>query len=144
MNRSKDIGTKGETAVVRVIRPRGFPHAERRALHGTHDLGDITGTPGIVWSVKAGDTARGASDAKVEEWLNRAEELRVHAVADIAVLVLARRGIGAPNADRWWAVVRTGRLVTGPLTGVTVRLTLGDACRLLVESGYGSWFEVTT
>src|SRR5690606_27104000 len=53
MSRSKDIGTRAETAVVRYLRANGFEHAERRALRGRQDAGDITGTPGICWEVKA-------------------------------------------------------------------------------------------
>ena len=48
-NRPKAIGTAAETAVVRYLAAHGFPAAERRALHGATDLGDITGTPQIVW-----------------------------------------------------------------------------------------------
>ena len=44
-NRPKAIGTAAETAVVRYLAAHGFPAAERRALHGATDLGDITGTP---------------------------------------------------------------------------------------------------
>lgn len=46
-NRPKAIGTAAETAVVRYLAAHGFPAAERRALHGATDLGDITGTPGL-------------------------------------------------------------------------------------------------
>ena len=59
--RPKDIGTAAETAVVRFLRDNGFPLAERRALHGSTDRGDITGTPGLVWEVKGGDAAKTAS-----------------------------------------------------------------------------------
>src|SRR5690606_4660297 len=50
----RDTGTRAETAVVRYRRDHGWPHAERRALRGNQDAGDITGTPGVCWSVKAG------------------------------------------------------------------------------------------
>ena len=38
VTRSKDIGTRAETAVVRYLAAHGFPAAERRALHGATDL----------------------------------------------------------------------------------------------------------
>ena len=53
-NRPKAIGTAAETAVVRYLAAHGFPNAERRALHGATDLGDITGTPSLCWEVKGG------------------------------------------------------------------------------------------
>lgn len=39
-NKSKDIGTKAETAVVRAARTRGFPHADRITLSGPKDRTD--------------------------------------------------------------------------------------------------------
>ncbi|NAE18288.1 hypothetical protein, partial [Enterococcus hirae] len=66
--RPRDIGTAAETATVRYLRTAGFPHAERRALRGTHDCGDITGTPGLAWEVKGGQAAKGASDGQVAQW----------------------------------------------------------------------------
>jgi hypothetical protein len=53
-NRSKNIGTAAETAVVKAARAYGFPGAERRALHGSTDLGDILLCPGVIVEVKAG------------------------------------------------------------------------------------------
>lgn len=144
--RPRDIGTATETAVVRAIRPRGFPHAERRAMRGTHDAGDITGTPGICWSVKGGSMARAASDGQVLLWLRDLDTQRGHANASVGVLVLQRAGIGEANAHRWWAVLRYDdleRLLSPiPLHVVPprfpVRLTLDDACHLLRAAGYGT------
>lgn len=133
MARPKDIGTFAETAVVKAIRPRGFPHAERRALAGTHDLGDIVGTPGIVWEVKGGEAAKSASDGQIDKWLAETERERLNAEADMGVLVVQRRGIGAPNAHRWWAVFSGGPYV--------LRWYLEDACRTLRKSGYGTPLE---
>lgn len=135
MTRPKDIGTSAETAVVRALRRLGFPNAERRALAGTYDLGDITGTPGVVWEVKAGNAAKTASDGQVTKWLEETERERLNAKADHGVLVLQRAGIGAANAHRWWAISRSGR--PGGAHSVTVRHTLEDACVLLRLAGYG-------
>lgn len=52
MGSNKDKGTRAETAVVRLAREMGFPYAERRALTGGKDRGDITGIPGVVIQVK--------------------------------------------------------------------------------------------
>lgn len=52
MGSNKDKGTRAETAVVRLARELDFPYAERRALTGGKDRGDITGIPGVVIQVK--------------------------------------------------------------------------------------------
>jgi hypothetical protein len=143
-NKSGVIGTKTETAVVKVLQANGFPHAERRRLRGRHDPGDVTGTPGIAWSVKGGEAARKASDALIAEWLDRADDMRSNTRSDHVLLVVARRGIGYDNASQWWAVVRAGMFPFGAtslgLAGgghVPVRLYLADACHLLRLAGYG-------
>ena len=147
-NVSKRRGTAAETAVVRALRTLGFPAAERRALHGTADLGDITGTPGICWEVKGGDKARTAGDALISKWLAETERERAAADADIGVLVVQRAGVGPARAHLWWAYTTsavTARLVAAPtrlvlpdaVPVVPVRLTLADLARLLVWAGYG-------
>ena len=141
VNRPKAIGTATETAVVKALRRHGFPHAERRALAGTLDQGDVTGCPGIVFEVKGGTAAKTASDGLVVEWLAETERERVNAGAEVGVLVLQRAGIGPANADRWWAVLQMPvRTIEGRATGewVPCRMTLADACRVLRLWGYGS------
>lgn len=142
-NRSGAIGTRTETAVVRVLQ-QWWPNAERRRLRGRNDAGDITGTPGICWSVKGGDAARSASDDQVSKWLLQAERQRENAHADIAVLVLPRKGIGVANAGYWWAVAWLSdvtRFSYNPTDVCTyeilVRLHLRDICYLLAATGYG-------
>lgn len=144
--RPKDIGTAAETAVVRFLRSAGFPHAERRALAGALDLGDITGTPGVAWEVKGGERAKSASDRQVAAWLEETEVERVNAGADFGVLVVQRRGIGAPNAGRWWAVMplrHAVMLAAGARAewAAPVRMHLADAALLLRAFGYGTEIE---
>jgi len=131
------IGTATETAVVRYLRTAGFDQAERRSLRGSLDAGDITGTPGIAWSVKGGVAAKTASDGQVTKWLAELERQRVNAAATVAVLVLQRAGIGEANAGRWWAVVGYGALCCGIVDGPPARLHLADVCTLLRAAGYG-------
>lgn len=140
MTRPKDIGTAAETAVVRFLRTAGFPHAERRALHGAVDLGDITGTPGVCWEVKGGDAARRASDGRVAAWLGETERERAAAAADVGVLVMQRAGVGPGNAGRWWAVAPFFRLMPGSSWDATwpVRMHLADMAAVLVAAGYGT------
>jgi hypothetical protein len=145
MNKPRAIGTWTETAVTRVLLRNGFPRAERSALHGAKDQGDITGTP-VCWEVKGGKAAEQASDGQVLAWMAELDTECVHKGADVGVLVLKRKGVGAANADRWWAVMwlhdlaetagREGITFAVP-DGVPVRMTLADACRVLRVLGYG-------
>jgi hypothetical protein len=52
MSKSRAKGTAWETAIVEYLRGRGWPHAERRALHGRQDRGDIAGIVGVVIEAK--------------------------------------------------------------------------------------------
>jgi len=144
--RPKDIGTRAETAVVRALWKLGFPHAERRALAGVHDLGDITGTPGVVWEIKGGVQAMDATDGRIRKWLAETAVERANAAAQVGVLVVQRRGVGAPNAKRWWAWMPLGQMLalmgpdyvlSAPLYDTPVRMLLVDACMLLRNAGYG-------
>lgn len=149
MNLPKAVGTAAETAVVRALRQLGFPHAERRALTGAVDQGDVTGCPGLVFEVKGGNAARNASDAQVAAWLDETERERVNAGADVGVLVLQRAGKGPANAGQWWAVL-TVRDVwrlhpwcghgspVGDVAASPIRMLLADACSLLRAGGYGT------
>lgn len=144
-NKSGAIGTATAEAVVRFLRGAGWPAAERTALHGVNDVGDITGTPGIAWEVKGGAAAETASDGLVETWLADTERERLCAGANVGVLVLKRRGVGPANAGRWWAVVLVDGLANAIPTPITrpARLHLGDACDLLRHNGYGNPHDVT-
>lgn len=145
MSKSKAIGTRAETAVARFLAANGWPHAERRALRGRDDAGDLTGAPGICWSVKGGEAARAAGDGTIALWLAELDKQRGHAKADLGVLVLQRRGYSGDRAGSWWAVVAIGDLMAlkNPDTPRDmrciwpVRLLLADLVTLLRSAGYG-------
>ncbi|TYB50263.1 hypothetical protein FXF51_56915 [Nonomuraea sp. PA05] len=139
MARPKDIGTAAETAVVRALRRLGFPHAERRALAGAQDLGDVTGTPGVVWEVKGGQQTKHPrpSDLTIVQWMLETEIERGHARADIGVLVVQRHGVGPANAHLWWAYLQADDWISGYGVNIPIRLLLADACTLLRVAGYG-------
>lgn len=147
-NRSKDIGTKAETAVVNAARPLGFPGAERRALAGVQDRGDILLAPGVVIEVKGGNAARTASDLDIERWLAETERERFNAHAEVAFLVVQRAGVGAPNAHRWHAYWRHGWIadlrdypadLRDMVTDASViRMSLDSALAQVRAGGYGT------
>lgn len=139
-NKPRQIGTAAETAVVRHLARNGWPFAERRALHGNQDRGDITGTPSLCWEVKAGRAAHGASDGQVETWLSELDAVRERVHADVGILVVARSGYGPLRAEHWWAISRSWQLrIQGPT--ITVRTTLGEMCDHLRHRGYGNRLE---
>ena len=86
MSRSKRLGTSWESAVVAYLQEHGWPHAERRVLHGALDKGDVTGIPGLVVECK--------NTAKIElaEFLDEAEWEKRNARAAVGVAWIKRRG----------------------------------------------------
>ena len=91
MSKQRQKGTSFETAIVGWLKEHGFPHAERRALHGTFDKGDITGTGPLVWECKNHKTLA------ISEWLVETGDERQNAAADYGILVAKRRGHGNPG-----------------------------------------------
>lgn len=158
-NKPKAIGTAGETAVVRYLNANGFGGAERVALKGIADEGDIGVCPGVMCEVKAGHAAEQASDTQIAAWLDDTERERVARGADVAFLVLKRKGKGAANAGAWWAflpgwtyttlVLEWARLplIYGSepyaVPAPAVQLRLADAVHLLRAAGYGDAIDYT-
>lgn len=103
VSKQRQKGTSFETAIVGWLKEHGFPYAERRALHGTFDKGDITGTGPLVWECKNHKTLA------ISEWLSETEEERKNAAADIGILVAKRRGYGDPAEQ--YAILPLAQLV---------------------------------
>jgi hypothetical protein len=149
MSRSKQIGTAAETAVVRAARSRGFPWADRYALHGRHDQGDVFLCPGVIVEVKGGDWARKASDSLIDDWLTETERERINAQASVGFLVVQRAAVGPANAQRWSAWWRLHWLMgLMPNQGIPpelydqpVRLSLEGSLAIIRHAGYGSPLE---
>jgi hypothetical protein len=146
VNRPKAIGTRGEGAVVAYLRANGFAGAERRALAGAADLGDVVGCPGLVIECKSGKAAETASDAQITAWMVETELERVNARAEVGLLVRKRKAVGAANAGQWHAHLDTHTIaalvdpnsITYPdAPRLVVTLTLAGAVKLLRWAGYG-------
>jgi hypothetical protein len=147
VNRPRAIGTHAETAVVRAARNNGFPNADRFALHGSRDIGDVGLCPGVMVEVKGGHHAHRATDLDVQNWLDQTARERDNGNAAVGFLVVQREHVGAPNAHRWWAYWRLGWVAdlsyvqTFVARHAVVRMTLGDALDLLRAAGYGDPFD---
>src|SRR5271169_4802551 len=89
-NRSKQRGTAFETLIVDWLKLNGFPYAERRALHGSKDLGDIN-IPGVTLELKNCKTMTLAA------WLDEAKVEAANAGTEVYAVVHKRRGKGDPG-----------------------------------------------
>lgn len=113
MSRERAKGTAAETAVVRFLQAHGFPYAERRALHGSADKGDITGMGPVVLEVK------NCQRLELSTWLSELSAEMYNAKAETGAVVAKRRGVTDPAG--WYAV-----------------LPFGDLVELLIAAGYGA------
>ena len=85
MNRAKQKGTAWETAVVRYLNEHGFPFAERRAMAGRDDRGDVAGIPGVILECKA------TREITLAAFMDETAEERRNAGASLGVAVVKRR-----------------------------------------------------
>jgi hypothetical protein len=108
MTRSKDIGTRAETAVVNLAQELGFQYATRLALSGANDKGDVmlSREPLTILEVKAGKRAQTASLGQISKWLKETDRERRNAGAIHAFLVVQRQGYGVGRVQNWemWTV----------------------------------------
>lgn len=130
--RSKQRGTDTETKVVRYLIENGFPKAERRALKGVEDQGDVTGIEGVCIEIK-GDRSN-----KVSAW--KAETVKEAAYARAGMYLLVVR-VDYKPVERWEAHIPYNLLGAGIVFGDLedwqwVRMDLRLAVELLKADGY--------
>lgn len=99
MNPSKRKGTAGEVAIVATLVEQGWPHAERRALNGAHDKGDVSGIPGVMIEAKA------EKSYDIAGWLKEVAAEKANAGADVGACWFKLRGKTDPMQ---WGVLMTG------------------------------------
>jgi len=93
MSAARRIGTAFESAVVNYLRDHGFPHAERRTLHGTADRGDSAGVAG--WAVEC----KAVRALDLAGWATEATREAVNARGPWWAVIVKRRG--RPVADSY-------------------------------------------
>lgn len=103
MSKARQKGTSAETAVVNYLKANGFPHAERRALHGVNDKGDITGCGPVVFEVKNHKTLDLAG------WLKELEQEMINASVDTGAVIAKKKG--TTDVANWYAVMPVAVLV---------------------------------
>jgi hypothetical protein len=144
---SRNKGATAERDLVKYLRTVGFGGAERAVRTGyatttrvSADPGDVTGTPGIIWSVK--DVA----EDRQTKWLAELDAMDGFS-HDVRLLVHKRAGKADPA--RWWCWMRfyvlanlMGRPEHAWPVGVDpVRMELGHVIPLLHMAGYGDPIE---
>ena len=151
MSKQRAKGTAAETAVLRYVRGEGFPWAERMALTGAADCGDISLLPGrlVVIEVKSHASAATGQpgDAQLTEWMRQTRAERVNAGADYGILVVKRKGTTDPG--RWFGFLEPAALFSllgstgSPPAGMSgwPCLPFADVILLLRQSGYGTAIE---
>lgn len=112
VNRPKQIGTAGETAIVRYAQASGHTLARREVLHGNTDQGDIRLTNHIILEVKSGHTAEQASDAQLATWWAETIRERDNAHVPVGVLITKRKGASGARCGAWNAHMDADTLLT--------------------------------
>ena len=112
MSKERAKGTAWETLIVTQLQESGWLHAERRALHGAIDKGDIVGIPGVVIEAKA------AARFDLAGWLDETQKEALNADAHVGVV--------------WIKRPRKGRALDG-----YILMTPATLIGLLRDAGYG-------
>ena len=133
VNASKNKGTAAETAVVRWLQSLGFATAERLALAGSNDQGDVRLGPGLHLEVKAGNAAHNASRSQCESWLKEAEQEGRNAGVP-CYLIVKRKGTTDPGQWRWFC--RLSDVTANPHADVLIEMSALDAVEVLMNRGF--------
>jgi len=99
VSKNKAKGTSAETAVVNYLIASGYVHAERRALAGVNDKGDVAGLPGVCIEVKA------HKSYSIPAWLKELAAEKANSKAEVGILVVKPVGVGSTNTGNWWAIM---------------------------------------
>lgn len=101
-NPSKKKGTAAETRVVKFLRSFDI-QAERRALSGSEDQGDIkviARDVELVFEVKSGKQTMNPTRNQMDEWIRQTIIEGINAGCD-SMLVVARHGKSPKDYDVW-------------------------------------------
>ncbi len=141
MSKSKDIGTRAETAVRNYLLSVGYDPmtAHRNVLKGSADEGDVWLRESyglIVFEIKGGKSAKDASHEQIRKWYEEAEIEKANADGKFGFLVTQRAGVGYPRAGEWWAYAKLSDLIylrtnIETHSDTLVRLTLRELVSLI-------------
>lgn len=103
MSKERRKGTSFENEVVAYLNVNDFPHAERRALAGANDKGDIVGVPDTVIECK------NHAKLNLAGWIAEAEREAENARATIPIVWAKKRGVASAGGGY---VIMTGATAT--------------------------------
>lgn len=132
MTASKQKGTAAEREVVRYLQT-WWPAAERRALSGNKDKGDVAGIPGVVVEVKA------AARLELAKWQRETLAEQDNATALRCVLVVKR---AYKSVAQWDAYLPAWQIGIEAEDAEWVRMDLLVAVMFLVSPSRHS-FSIT-
>lgn len=132
MSKNKDAGTWAETQVTRSYIKAGWLYAERRALTGALDKGDIAGIPDFCTQVKNVATPR------LETWFAELLDQKENAKASGCLLVVRKKYKPVAKWDAWMPYGQLCPGVATPPEGVSpwVRMDLDLAQAWMKTAGY--------
>jgi hypothetical protein len=119
VNKPKKKGTEAETAVVNWAKKHEFYAADRLALHGRDDVGDVLVAHGVMVQVKDGYTERREpTDYQIDTWLKETEKQRKNGNHTVALLVHKRFGKSSPDEWRWYVDKYNAMILLGSYPGL--------------------------
>ncbi len=111
-NPAKAKGTFWETRIVEWLNHIGFIHAERRALQGANDKGDIAGLPGVVIEAKNHKTIL------LSSWMKELQVEVDNANAHLGLLCIKKKGSTKPQDCYWLIDPRHVEMVLKTIQGI--------------------------
>lgn len=132
MSKARTKGTTAERDVVAYLRKAGWPDAERRALAGNKDKGDVAGIPGVCIEIKAQERPM------LAKWARELQVEMANAGAGFGLLVVKR---AYKPVARWDAYMTPEQLLgltmpLGPGEDRWVSMDLRLAVGLMKAAGY--------
>lgn len=138
-NKSKAKGTAGETEVVKYLNACGL-QAQRRALHGSKDQGDIEVCKDffkIILEVKSGKQTENPNRSQLEEWRRQTVAEGINAGMP-AALVVNRYNRKLVDSDVY---ITTYGMVCHMYLDEFVGFVIEKGERILVETSFRTDFQ---
>ena len=99
-NPQRRKGTAAEAAVVAQLR-NWWPDAERRALHGSQDLGDVILPRNIDLTIEI----KNQRTYNFPAWFKQMQDEQINAKTNRGLLIVKPNGVGVSQIGNWWAVM---------------------------------------
>ena len=78
-----------------------WPDAERRALHGSQDLGDVVLPRNIDLTIEI----KNQRTYNFPAWFKQMQDEQINAKTNRGLLIVKPNGVGVSQIGNWWAVM---------------------------------------